>query len=144
MPALLQTKARETGVSRQLPRRAVGRHVEIIRIVDDLTGRPGGAGWLQPVHTHRNSEVLAERKERHGIRSRSLAEESVVRVELDFAVSVVIDSIEHLLGQLDRRFARAGGAELHLLGEVLEGKRLGVAILEAWRDSQHAARKRQR
>src|SRR3546814_15754596 len=79
--AFLEAETSEARAFRQLVRRAVGRHVEIRRVVDDLSGAV--AGRVEHMHVHRHLEVAAEVKERHRIRTGSVDEQSVVDLEFD-------------------------------------------------------------
>ncbi len=85
--AFLEAEAGKAAARRQLVRGAVGRHVEVGVVVDDLAGLGGAAlGALDHVHAHRRAEVRAEVKEGNRELPGATGKERVVGAEADLAV----------------------------------------------------------
>src|SRR5690606_595892 len=81
LPSLLEAKAREAGIVGQPPRRGIGGHVEILRVVEDF---PRLAA-LHNMHPNRLLEVAPEMKEGDGELAGTVGPKRKLGLEPDLA-----------------------------------------------------------
>ncbi len=137
--AFLEAEAGEARALGQLARRAVGRHVEVVGIVDHFLRLT----LVDHVHAHRRLEVAAEVEEGHRVLAGAVGEQGQIGLEVDLAVGVVVDTLQHLARQRHRRGVGLGGERAGLLDQAFIGEGGGAAELEPLggrggrRDAEH-------
>ncbi len=125
--AFLEAEAREAAVARELARGAVGGHVEVRLVVDDLAR----FALVHHVHAHRCAEERAQVEERHRKLAGAVGEQGVGGVELDLAVGFVVDLGEDVGRRGGRRRVGLAGHGAGPLDEGIEVERCGIAELDA-------------
>ena len=129
--ALLEAEASEAaagfGPIGQLACGAVGGHVEVRRVVDDLAR----GAFFHNVHVHGRAEERAQVEERHRKLPRAIGKQRVCRVELDLAVGFVVDLGEDIGRRRGGRRVLLAGHRAGALDQRIERKRCGIAQFDA-------------